>query len=195
MLSNLNNNTIFVGLLTLILNMGSKSISFKLNKKQEHLFKGSVMRTILIFAVFFTTTRNIFLAIGLTVLFYLLVNHFLNDESKLCIMPEKLKEFEKVIDTNNDGVISAEELENAKKILDQANQNTKKSKKTKNNKNKKHNNTINTNSSSSEDEDELNNIKLLKKKYRKYRKRPTVVTVVEDNELLYPIVVNGRGVF
>ena len=110
MLSNLNNNTIFVGLLTLILNMGSKSISFKLNKKQEHLFKGSTMRTILIFAVFFTTTRNIFLAIGLTVLFYLLVNHFLNDESKLCIMPEKLKKFEEAIDINNDGVISAEEL-------------------------------------------------------------------------------------
>ena len=31
-------------------------------------------------------------------------------------MPKKLKEFESMIDSNNDGVISAEELENAKKF-------------------------------------------------------------------------------
>jgi hypothetical protein len=191
MFSNLNNNTLFIGILTLILNMGGKSVSFKLNKKQEYLFNNSIMKSILIFGVFFTTTRNIFLAIGLTVLFYLLVNHFLNDESKLCIMPKKLKEFESMIDSNNDGVISAEELENAKKILKSASitQNKQNDKKT------KHNKTVDTDSSSSEDESALNTIKLLKKKYRKYRNRPTVVTVVEDDELLYPIVVNGRGVF
>lgn len=38
MLHNLNNSTLFAGLLTLILNMGGRNTSFALNKKQQQLF-------------------------------------------------------------------------------------------------------------------------------------------------------------
>ena len=191
MLQNLNNSTLFAGLLTLILNMGGRNTSFALNKKQQQLFSQPWMKYILIFAVFFTSTRNVFLAICLTVLFYLLINHLLNDESEYCMLPESLRGLEEAIDTNKDGVISGSELESAFDKLTGGNGKV----------GENDENTIENMDNSYKTEDvleiESQSIKNKKNKNTLFSK----VTSEKDDifvygeDLFYPIVLNGRGVF
>lgn len=191
MLHNLNNSTLFAGLLTLILNMGGRNTSFALNKKQQQLFSQPWMKYILIFAVFFTSTHNVFLAIGLTVLFYMLITYILNDESEYCMLPESLRGLEEAIDTNKDGVISGSELESAFDTLTGGGETG----------GDNDENTIENMDNSYKTEDvleiESQSIKNKKNKNTLFSK----VTSKKDDiyvygeDLFYPIVVNGRGVF
>lgn len=191
MLHNLNNSTLFAGLLTLILNMGGRNTSFALNKKQQQLFSQPWMKYILIFAVFFTSTRNVFLAIGLTVLFYMLIKHILNDESEYCMLPESLRGLEEAIDTNKDGIISGSELESAFDKLTDGNGKV----------GENDENTIENMDNSYKTE---NIIEIEKQSIDNKKNKNTLFSKVssEKNEtfiygedLFYPIVLNGRGVF
>ena len=66
-------------------------------------------------------TRDIITAVLMTAAFVILGNTIFNEKSNYCIMPEKFKKLESVIDTNKDNIISDEEIENARKILHKAN--------------------------------------------------------------------------
>jgi len=65
-------------------------------------------------------TRDIYTALGLTAIFVVLSDHLFNEESAMCIVPEKYHVLKSLVDTNNDGVVSEEELKNAEKILEKA---------------------------------------------------------------------------
>ena len=56
----------------------------------------------------------------MTGIFVVLTNHLFNEESNLCIIPKHLRQYADLIDTNDDGVITPEELENAKRVLEKA---------------------------------------------------------------------------
>ena len=115
-----NDSKLFMGVIMLILNLGSKYIELGLSKTQENVLRNSLGREILIFAIAFTGTHDIIISILITAAFTILADVFFHESSKYCIMSDKMKEIRQVMDTNHDGVVSPEEeqaaLETLKKV-------------------------------------------------------------------------------
>lgn len=118
---NFNNSKLLAGLSMIILNLFSKHIELKLSKNQEEYIKHSIGREILIFTVLFVGTHDIIISILLTAAFIILANTVFNEKSKFCLMPDKYRKLEKELDTNKDNIVSEKEIEDARKILQQAN--------------------------------------------------------------------------
>jgi len=102
------------------LNIFSKYITIKLSKTQEGYLKSSIARQILIFSIIWMGTKDIFISLTLTAVFYILTNHLFNENSKMCVLPEKWKRIQQVIDTNKDGVVSDKEIDRALRVLEKA---------------------------------------------------------------------------
>tara|TARA_B100001250_G_C19766296_1_gene774921 strand:+ start:252 stop:809 length:558 start_codon:yes stop_codon:yes gene_type:complete len=118
--NSLNSNKFFAGLIMIILNIGSKFITIKFSKTQEAYLRNTLGRQILIFAIAFMGTKDIYLSLVITAVFVILANYLLNEESKFCIMPKKMKEIKNALDTNGDGEISEDEIQDALDILNKA---------------------------------------------------------------------------
>ena len=116
----LNSNKYFAGLVMIMLNIGSKYITIKLSKTQEGYLKSSIARQILIFSIIWMGTKDIFISLTLTAVFYILTNHLFNENSKMCVLPEKWKRVQQALDTNKDGVVSNKEIDHALKVLERA---------------------------------------------------------------------------
>lgn len=117
---NLNNSKFFAGIIMILLNIGSKFIQIKFSKSTEEYLKYSVSKQLLIFSMAWMGTRDIYVALTLTAVFTILSDFLLNEEHPLCIVPEKYRVLHKLIDTNNDGVVSETELAAAIAILEKA---------------------------------------------------------------------------
>jgi uncharacterized protein YegP (UPF0339 family) len=117
----INNSKIFAGMIMIMLNIGSKYITIKLSKSQEEYFKNSIARQLLIFSIVWMGTRDVILSLFLTATFIILTDHLFNEESNFCVIPASLKNHAHILDTNNDGYVSKEEVENAMKIVEKAN--------------------------------------------------------------------------
>lgn len=116
----LNTSKFFTGLIMIMLNIGSKYITVKLSKSQEAYMKNYVIREVLIFSICWMGTRDIYTALILTAVFFILTQHLFNEESDMCILPQRYKELHKLVDTNNDGEISPSEIADAVKLLTKA---------------------------------------------------------------------------
>ena len=117
----LNESKLVMGIIMIFLNVASKYIELGFSKTQEQALRNGLGREILIFAVAFTATKDLVLAIIITASFMLLSDVLFHEESRFCLMPERMKKLSKLVDTNKDGVISKEETERAIKILENAN--------------------------------------------------------------------------
>jgi hypothetical protein len=113
----LSNSKFFMGLLMLLMNIASRYVTIKLSKNQEDLIKNTIGRQFLIFGMSWMATKDVILSLGLTAVFVVLAQFLLNEESKFYILT---KDFKASIDTNNDGTISDEEIQNAIKVLEKA---------------------------------------------------------------------------
>tara|TARA_B100000989_G_scaffold182369_1_gene137145 strand:- start:2234 stop:2743 length:510 start_codon:yes stop_codon:yes gene_type:complete len=118
-LDNLSTNKLFIGLMMIFMNIGSRFIELKLTKGQEMIFK-NIAREILIFTIAFMGSRDILISLILTAVFIILSNFVFNENSKYCILPASYKKIENVMDLNNDGKVSEEELEKAYEVLKKA---------------------------------------------------------------------------
>ena len=118
----LTNDKIIIGICIIFLNIASRYIDLKLTKNQELIVK-KLGKEVLIFFIAFIGTRDILVSIILTILYWILINLLLHEDSNLCILPDNLKKLHTIIDTNNDDKISKEELNNAYSILKKANNN------------------------------------------------------------------------
>jgi hypothetical protein len=116
----LNNSKFFAGVVMILLNIGSKFISVQFSKSTEEYLKMNVTKQILVFSMAWMGTRDIYTALVLTAVFTILSDHLFNEESPYCIVPEKYKVLNKLVDTNQDGVISEEEINSAIAILEKA---------------------------------------------------------------------------
>ena len=122
----LNTSKLFAGILMILMNVGSKYIELGLTKTQEHALRTGLGREILIFCVVFLGTRDILLSILMTSAFIILSDYLFNENSRFSIMSKKMKRIASLIDTNNDGIISPEEIRKATEILEKAKKNEKK---------------------------------------------------------------------
>lgn len=113
----LNNSKIFTGLIMICLNIGSKFITVKLSPSQEEFMKNYVAREVLIFAVCWMGTRDILTSILLTCTFFIVTEFLFHEDSYLCIAPGYMKKIKDALDTDGDGIISPEEIDNAIKLL------------------------------------------------------------------------------
>jgi hypothetical protein len=119
-LHGLNNSKFFAGLVMIMLNIGSKYITIELSKSQEQYLRNSIARQMLIFSITWMGSRDIITALALTAVFNVLTQHLFNEKSSYCVVPKKWRNFADVIDTDGDGKISKEELDNAMKLLERA---------------------------------------------------------------------------
>ena len=101
-ISILNDNKFFAGIIMLIMNIGSKYVSIELSKTQENYIKYSLGRQILVFAILWVGTRDVFTSLVLTAIFILLADYLFNENSKFCLIPHKYKELEERLISSKD---------------------------------------------------------------------------------------------
>jgi len=117
----LNNDKYFLGFLIILLNLGSKFIDLRLNDFHENVLLNTIGRELMIFAIAFVGTRDIYVALVLSSLFIILNDYLLNQHSTICIIPPKYRvEIKKAIDTNDDNHVDEQEIKQAISILNQA---------------------------------------------------------------------------
>jgi hypothetical protein len=114
----LNNSKFFAGIVMILLNIGSKFITIQFSKSTEEYMKYTVSKQLLVFSMAWMGTRDIYAALGLTAVFTILSEYLFNEQSNLCIVPPKYRVLHKLLDTNENGVVSETELAAAIAILE-----------------------------------------------------------------------------
>lgn len=88
----MNQSKLFAGLVIIILNISSKFVTIKLSKSMEGYLKYTFSRDVLVFAMAWMGTRDIYTAIFITLMFSLCSNFFFNEQSGFCCLPESFIE-------------------------------------------------------------------------------------------------------
>ena len=92
-IQSLNNSKLFAGLMIIILNISSKFVNVKLSKTMEAYLKYTFSRQILIFAIAWMGTRDIYIAFIVSILFMIFMDYLFNEESAFCCLPETFKDY------------------------------------------------------------------------------------------------------
>lgn len=92
-ISNVNNSKIFAGLMIITLNIASKFVTIRLNKTMENYLKYTFSRQILVFAIAWMGTRDIYIALMLTLAFIVVMDFLLNEASMFCVLPQHIHEY------------------------------------------------------------------------------------------------------
>jgi hypothetical protein len=116
----LNSSKFFAGVIMIMLNVGSKFISIQFSKSTEEYLKFSLSKQLLVFAMAWMGTRDIYTALGLTAIFVILSDHLFNEESNYCIVPHNHRVLHKLIDANGSGHVSDNEISSAVAVLEKA---------------------------------------------------------------------------
>lgn len=116
----LNSSKFFAGVIMILLNVGAKVIPVEFSKSASEYLKFSITKQVIVFSMAWMGTRDIYASLVLTAVFVVLSDHLFNEESSYCVVPHKHRVLHKLIDTNNDGVVSPEEIKEAEKVLAKA---------------------------------------------------------------------------
>jgi hypothetical protein len=118
----LNQSKIFAGVMILIMNIASKFVTFKVSKTVESYLKFTFSRHMLVFAATWLGTRDIYIALFMTVLFMLIVDVLFNEKSMFCCLPESFinSQVSKLEGMENQAP-TAEEIVKARVVLEKAN--------------------------------------------------------------------------
>jgi len=116
----MNNSKFFAGVIMILLNVGSKFIQIQFSKSTEEYMKWSISKQVLVFAMAWMGTRDIYTSLGLTAVFTILSDYLFNEESNLCMVPHKYRILHKLIDTNEDGIVTDTEMASAVAVLEKA---------------------------------------------------------------------------
>ena len=119
----INDSKLFAGLVILTLNMSSKMMTLPMSRTMESLIKHSFSQYVLVFAISWMGTRDIFTAVLVTLIFAVLMEFILNENSIFCCFPEgfvseKLQVLEHF--EGNPDILSKEELDTAMKTFEKA---------------------------------------------------------------------------
>ena len=128
----INNSKLFAGFVMILLNIGSRYVKIDITKAQEQYLKKSLGRHMLVFAITWLGTKDLLIALVLTAIFNVFVDYLLNEESRLCIVPKKYRNYEDILDLDGDGVVTDEEIKKATEILRKATEMEKKKRHIKN---------------------------------------------------------------
>jgi uncharacterized membrane protein len=90
MLIEISNNKLFIGFVMIMLNIGGRYLSMELPKNVERLFESTWMRIFVVFCISFMGTRDIKIALIITLLFVILMKFLFHEESHCCILPDRI---------------------------------------------------------------------------------------------------------
>jgi hypothetical protein len=119
---NINNSKFFAGVVMIMLNVGSKFIPIQFSKSAEEYLKYSLSKKILVFAMAWMGTRDIYTALALTIIFIIFSDYLFNEESVFCIVPYEKRLLQNIntdtqsITTENN--ITNEEFNQFSKLLE-----------------------------------------------------------------------------
>lgn len=122
---NINTSKIFAGIMIIILNIGSKFVNIKLSKSMEGYLKYTFSKQILVFAMAWMGTRDVYIALIITILFTILNEYIFNEKSKYCCLSETFTNYhlDKLV---NEGMennqVTQEDIDKAKLVLEKAKQ-------------------------------------------------------------------------
>ena len=85
-ITRINQSKIFAGIMIIVLNIASRFVNIKLSKSMESYFKYTFSKQLLIFAIAWMGTRDIYIALIITVLFTLIMDCLLNEECSICLL-------------------------------------------------------------------------------------------------------------
>ena len=112
----INTNKFFIGLMMILLNIGSKYITIQTSRSMEEYMKLTISKQILIFSMCFLGTRCIITSILLTAGFTILSEYIFNEESEYCIMPHSCRILHTLPDTSD--IITEDEYKKACDIVE-----------------------------------------------------------------------------
>jgi hypothetical protein len=81
--NSINTSPYFIGIMMLLLNLGGRFLGMEISKGQEKFFQHSWIRKFFIFTVLFIATRNVLVAVFLTIIVLLLLTYLFNENSEL----------------------------------------------------------------------------------------------------------------
>lgn len=117
----INNSKIFAGLMIIVLNIASRFVTIKLSKTMDSYLKHTFSRDILVFAISWMGTRDIYIAILITILFSICVDYFFNEQSAFCCLPSNFTDYHVSLMTN-DETVTPEQIKSAEEVLEKAKQ-------------------------------------------------------------------------
>jgi hypothetical protein len=114
----MNTSKIFAGLMILILNITSKFVTIKLGKTMESYLKFTFSKQILVFAMAWMGTRDIYIALIISIIFIILTDYLFHEDSPYCCLPDSFKNYHlNLLETNE---VSEEEIKKALEVLEKA---------------------------------------------------------------------------
>ncbi len=108
---------LFMAIIMLAMNIGGRFIIMDLPKSIDQLFtSSSLLRTFVIFALFFTATQHIMISIILTLTFVIVMKYLLNCDSEFCLLNKET--FKSKLDESEKNKVSEEDYIKAKKVVE-----------------------------------------------------------------------------
>ena len=116
----LNNSKVFAGLMIISLNIVSRFVNIKLGKTLESYLKHSFSKQILVFTIAWMGTRDIYVALFITICFIAIAEFLLHEDSKFFILSEDTRDhYINLLESNEK--VTEEDIKHAKDILEKAN--------------------------------------------------------------------------
>jgi len=116
-----NNSKIFAGVMIIVLNIGSKFVTFKFSKPFEAYLKYTFSRQVLVFAIAWMGTRDIYIALLMTLLFTIFTEVFFHDESPFCVFSSEFCDYHTdLLDNATNEKITEEDVRKARDVLERA---------------------------------------------------------------------------
>lgn len=114
----LNNSKVFAGCVMILLNVGAKFIQIQFSKSMEEYLKMTITKEVLVFAMAWMGTRDVFTAFVLTTSFVVFSEFFFNEESEYCIIPHQHRILHKMNQNGGIDSVSEEEISKALSVLE-----------------------------------------------------------------------------
>jgi hypothetical protein len=116
----LNSSKVFAGVMIITLNIASKFLTIKLSKTMESYLKHTFSRDALIFAIAWVGSRDIYVAILITIIFIICMDYLFHEGSVFCILPEGFKNYHLSLLEENGETVTEDEIKHAEEVLEKA---------------------------------------------------------------------------
>tara|TARA_X000000950_G_C13791062_1_gene609360 strand:+ start:242 stop:709 length:468 start_codon:yes stop_codon:yes gene_type:complete len=117
-----NDSKIFAGLMIITLNIASRFVTIKLGKSVESYLKYTFSKYLLVFTIAWMGTRDVYIAFTIMMIFIIITDYLLDDDSMFCILPEEFKDYHQGLleSEGKDGEVTEEEIQKAEKVIERA---------------------------------------------------------------------------
>jgi hypothetical protein len=122
-IQSINDSKIFAGLMIITLNIASRYVTINLSKSMESYLKHTFSRQLLVFTIAWMGTRDIYIALVITLCFIIISEYLFNEDSVFCILSENFQSYHNTLSENskeNDDKVSDEDIAKAKETLEKA---------------------------------------------------------------------------